>query len=63
MQPTKICEPDFKIEFSTPLWRSYDVGLLGENHHKMNLIMGEGLLLNDGVAPPFVDHFLHHLVE
>ena len=27
-----------------------DVGLLGENHHNVNLIIGEDLLLNEGVV-------------
>jgi hypothetical protein len=39
------------------------VGLLSETRHKIGLIMGEGLLVNEGVCPPFVDHFLHCLVE
>jgi hypothetical protein len=28
-----------------------DVGLLGENHHKINLIGGEDVLLNEFVVP------------
>jgi hypothetical protein len=50
-----------KSTFDFPLGGgSIGVGLLGENHHNINLIgMGEGLLLNEGV----VDHFLHCLVE
>ena len=30
---------------------SLDAGLLSENHHKTNLIVGEDLLLNEGVVP------------
>jgi hypothetical protein len=30
---------------------STDVGLLSVNHNKINLIIGEDLLLNEGVAP------------
>ena len=30
---------------------SIDVGLLHENHHKINLIAGEDLLLNEGIVP------------
>jgi hypothetical protein len=41
---------------------SIDVGLLGENHHNLISIGGEGLLFNKGVRTPFVDHFLHRLV-
>jgi hypothetical protein len=28
-----------------------DVGLLGENHHKINLIIGESLSFNEGAVP------------
>ena len=28
-----------------------DFGLLSENHHKITLIVGENLLLNEGVVP------------
>jgi hypothetical protein len=40
-----------------------DVGLLSENQHQINLIACEDRLLNEGCCPPFVDHFLHCLVE
>ena len=30
---------------------SIDVGLLGENYHKISLIVGEDLHLNEGVVP------------
>ena len=30
----------------------------------INLVAGKDLLLNEGrCCPPFVDHFLHHLIE
>ena len=31
-----------------------DVGLLGENHHKVNLLAGESLLLNEGPLVPLL---------
>jgi hypothetical protein len=31
--------------------RFIDVGLVGENHHKISLIVGEDPLLNEGVVP------------
>jgi hypothetical protein len=31
--------------------RFIDVGLLSENHHKINLIAGKDILLNEGVVP------------
>ena len=31
--------------------RFIDVGLLGENHHKINLIVGESLLLHEDIIP------------
>jgi hypothetical protein len=37
--------------------------MLGETHQKINFIACESLLLNEGVVPPFVDHFLHQLIE
>lgn len=39
-----------------------DNGMLGENHHKVNLIEGESILLNRNVDPK-VDHILHCLIE
>ena len=49
----------------TPLGGGHpiDVGLLGENHHKINLIAGEGLLLSEDVflfltLPRWVDRSL-----
>ena len=30
---------------------SIDVGLLGENHHKLSFIVGEGLRFHKGVVP------------
>ena len=49
--------------FYSPLGGLLMIGLLSENHHKINIIVGEDLLLNEGVVPLFVDHFLHHLVQ
>ena len=40
-----------------------NVGLLSEKYHKINFIAGEDLLVNEGVVPFFVHHFLHPLVE
>ena len=42
---------------------STDVGLLSENQHKVNLVAGEDLLLNEGDVPLLLNHFLHHLIE
>ena len=28
-----------------------DVGLVGENHDQINMVMGNGLLLDEGVVP------------
>ena len=52
MQPTKIRKSHLKERaFYSPLGWSIDVGLLGENHHKISLIACEDLLLNEGVVP------------
>jgi hypothetical protein len=40
----------FTIHWGGGGW-SIDVGLLNENHHKINLIVGENLLLTEGVIP------------
>ena len=40
-----------KETFSFQLGGSVDVGLLSENHHKINLIAGEDLLFNESVVP------------
>jgi hypothetical protein len=37
--------------FYSPLGGFINVGLLGENHHKINLIAGENPLLDEGVVP------------
>ena len=44
MQHTTTC----KVGFNMSHLLFIDVGLLDENHHKMNLIAGESLLLNEG---------------
>ena len=38
------------------------MGLLGENHHKIGLI-GQESSIKSRCCPPFVDHFLHSLIE
>ena len=37
--------------FYCQLGWSYDVGLLSENYHNINLVASENLLLNEGVVP------------
>ena len=44
MQHTTICKVGFRMSHLLFI----DVGLLGENHHKMNLIASESLLLIEG---------------
>ena len=44
MQHTYIC----KVVFRMSLLLFIDVILLGENHHKMNLIASESLLFDEG---------------
>ena len=52
MQPTKFCKVALRDEPCTHHYGgSTDVGLLGENHHKINLIISEGLLAGEGVVP------------
>ena len=54
MQPTKIINVVIrgkKTTFYYQLGGSSDVGLLIENHPKINLIAGENLLSNEGVVP------------
>ena len=66
MQPCiEVCKVVFRngLSCESPLGGSIDVGLLGENHHKFNLIVGESLLSNEGFVHLFVNHFLHRLVE
>jgi hypothetical protein len=47
----KILQSCFKkCAFYFPLGGSIDVGLLGENHHKIDFIAGEGLLLFEYVV-------------
>ena len=53
MKPMKNCKVVERNNFFT-IYKgggSIDIGLLGENHHKINLIASECLLLNEGVAP------------
>ena len=64
LQPYRVWKSHLKERaFYSPLGRSIGVGLLGENHHKINLITGENPLLNEKCCSPFVDHFLHRLIE
>ena len=52
MQLTKLLKATIKKEFYYCQLREFiDVGLLSENHHKINLIVGEDLLQNEGVVP------------
>ena len=51
MQPTKNCKVVYETSLLHPLEGPIDVGLLGENHHKINLIACGSLLLNEGVVP------------
>jgi hypothetical protein len=54
MRPTKTCKVVLRNELFTIHLGSIDVGLLGNTHHKINLIVGECLLLlNEGVLPLF----------
>jgi len=61
MQPAKNCKVILRNYLL--LEGSIDVRLQSENHHKINVTTGEDLPLNEGVVPPFVGHFLHHLIE
>lgn len=40
-----------------------DVRFLDENHHKINFIAGENILLSAGVCLFFVNHFLHNITH
>ena len=44
MQPIETCKVVLREEPFTSLGCFIDVGLLSENHHKINLIAGEDLL-------------------
>ena len=51
MWPTKIHTSNYGREHLPFTKGSIDVRLLGEKHHNLSLIAGEGLLLNIVVVP------------
>jgi hypothetical protein len=52
MQPTKFLKVNFlKNEPLLYCRESIDVGLLGENYHQSNLIVGESLLSSEDNVP------------
>ena len=51
------------VLFYSPQGRAIDIGLLSENHHKINLYVGEGFSIKWRCCLLFVVHFLHHLIE
>lgn len=65
MQPMEIQKGDCQIgTWTVGKGPSINVELLGENDHKINLVIREILILNKCTYwSPFVEHFLHCLGE